>query len=165
MPRALVLLALLVSLAASLAVSQTRVGESGLPLPRFVSLKAEKANLRVGPGENYPIEWVYSRSGLPLIVTDEHENWRRVRDPDGAEGWLHKALLSGRRTAMVTGTEAAAALSRATADGEVVFRVEPGVICRLESCEPGWCRVEVQGLSGWLPRERLFAALPEETLE
>jgi SH3-like domain-containing protein len=82
-------------------VSAQEVGPSGLPLPRFVSLRANRVNLRVGPGTNYAVEWMYLKSGLPMEIIQEYDNWRRVRDADGAEGWINQSLLSGNRTAVV----------------------------------------------------------------
>ena len=77
-----------------------RVGPSGLPLPRFVSLKSGRVNSRIGPGVNYAVDWMYLKPGLPMEIIQEYDNWRRVRDPDGAEGWINQSLLSGRRTAI-----------------------------------------------------------------
>ena len=78
------------------------VGKSGLQVPRFVSLKAGRVNVRVGPGEDYKIAWVFTRTGLPIEVIQEYDTWRRIRDSDGAVGWVFNSLLSGKRTAVVT---------------------------------------------------------------
>ena len=78
------------------------VTASGLPVPRFVSLKADKVNMHIGPAKTYEVRWVYQRAGLPVEITAEFENWRRIRDSDGAEGWVYHSLLSGRRTGVVT---------------------------------------------------------------
>ena len=75
---------------------------SGLPIPRYVSLKSDHVNVRVGPTKDNDVRWIYTRAGLPVEVTAEYENWRRVRDSEGAEGWVYHSLLSGRRTAVVT---------------------------------------------------------------
>ena len=76
------------------------VGASGLPLPRFVSLKSGRVNARIGPGINYAVSWLYSRPGLPMEIIQEYDNWRKVRDLDGAEGWINQSLLTGKRTAI-----------------------------------------------------------------
>jgi SH3-like domain-containing protein len=123
---------------------------TGLPVPRFVSLKAEEANLRVGPGVRYPIQWVLVRRGLPLMVTDEYGHWRKVREPDGAEGWVHKNLLSGQRTVLVVG-ETRSLHSGPDTLAPAVLLAEPGVQGHLSGCEGTWCRVEIAGRSGWLP--------------
>ena len=82
------------------SVTQANVGPSGLPLPRFVSIKAKRVNMRVGPGQEYAVDWMYLTPGLPVEIVQEFENWRRVRDSDGAEGWIYQSLLTGKRTAI-----------------------------------------------------------------
>ncbi len=78
------------------------VGASGLPLPRFASLGSSKINVRVGPGQKYEVAWIFIQNGLPIEIIQEFDAWRKIRDSEGAEGWIHKTLLSGRRTALVT---------------------------------------------------------------
>src|SRR5262249_7190806 len=85
------------------AVAAGDSGDSGkLPIPRFVSLKSDKVNVRSGPTKDHEVTWVYTRTGLPVEITAEYENWRRIRDWEGAEGWVYHSLLSGRRTGLVT---------------------------------------------------------------
>ena len=86
--------------AAAAAAQSGAIGPSGLPLPRFVSLKSGSVNSRIGPGVNYPVDWLYLKPGLPMEIIQEYDNWRRVRDADGAEGWINQSLLSGERTAI-----------------------------------------------------------------
>ena len=137
------------------------VGPSGLPLPRFVSLSAEEANLRTGPGRRYPILWVYRRAGLPLEITAEYGNWRRVRDWDGTQGWMHSALLSGNRTALVTGATRPL-LRRPEAGAPVLLEAEAGVSGPLEECGPGWCRMRLAGREAWIRREFIWGVHPGE---
>ncbi len=152
-----VLAACLVGLAAPAAAEVGR--ESGLPLPRFVSLAAKVANLRLGPGADAAVVAVYRRRGLPLLVVDEQDNWRQVEDFAGDRGWMHASLLSGRRTAIVV--EAPRILRRAPGEaGLAIARVEPTVVASLLSCDGAWCFVEVQGRRGWLPRAGLWGAEP-----
>ena len=75
---------------------------SGLPVPRYVSLKSDRVNVRAGPTKDHDVAWVFTRAGLPVEITAEFENWRRIRDWEGSEGWVYHSLLSGRRTAVVT---------------------------------------------------------------
>jgi SH3-like domain-containing protein len=137
----------------------------GLPLPRFVSLRPDSVNLRVGPSARYPIEWIYVRRNLPVEVIAEFDTWRRIKDPAGTEGWVHSSMLSGRRTAMVTG--AVQPLRRTpAADSDVVTSLEPGVIVSVERCPQGdVCRVEVEGHEGWLKRDALWGVYPSELID
>jgi SH3-like domain-containing protein len=133
-------------------------------LPHFASLRADAVNLRTGPGERYPVEWIYQRKGLPVEVTAEVDVWRRVRDADGTEGWVHERMLTARRSVVVTG---APRILRSTPDAAAaaVARAEPGVIALLLECKGAWCRVETQGIKGWLPRAELWGVYPDETVE
>ena len=140
------------------------IGPSGLALPRFVTLRAAKVNLRTGPGIRYPIEWVYARKGLPLEVIDEFETWRRVRDWQGSVGWVHQSMLSGQRGAMVLGE--GRLLRRAPEDGAPsIARVEAGVVARLRACAGGWCLIETKDFEGWLHQGQIYGAYPDETVE
>jgi SH3-like domain-containing protein len=134
---------------------------TGLPMPRFVSLGADRVNLRYGPGRQYPISWVLARRGLPVEIVAEFDTWRKIRLHDDDEGWVHASLLSSRRTIMVT--EAVRELRRTPDDGaRVVLRAEPGVIGELVDCEQAWCRVDIQGRRGWLRRDAFWGILPDE---
>jgi SH3-like domain-containing protein len=135
---------------------------TGLPLPRFASLRASEVNLRRGPGERYPIEWVYRRRGLPIEIIDEFESWRRIRDHDGTIGWIHRSMLRGQRTVLVLGNMMS--LRRdPDAQAPAVARLEPGVVARLETCRTIWCRVETGGYSGWLRRQDVYGLYPGES--
>jgi SH3-like domain-containing protein len=134
---------------------------TGLPVPRFVSLGADRVHLRFGPGKEYPISWVLARKGLPVEIVAEFDTWRKVRLHDGDEGWIHSSLLSSQRTVMIK--DAVAELRRTPGDdGRVVLRAEPGVIGELLDCAPDWCRVDIGGRRGWLPRHAFWGTLPEE---
>jgi SH3-like domain-containing protein len=135
--------------------------ESGLPLPRFVALKSEEVNLRQGPGIRYPIKWIYKREGLPVEVIEEFENWRKIRDFDGEEGWVYKAMLDGRRRVMVKGAEATI-LRRPEENSEALLRLEPGVISEIRECKMSWCKVEIADLKGWVKRDNLYGVYPNE---
>ena len=132
-------------------------GASGLPIPRFVSLRATEANMRAGPGEQYPIVWTYRRQGLPLEVTAEYDHWRRVRDWQGAEGWMHSSMLSGKRSIIVTGEVRPLRADPDPGSG-ILARIEGKVIGRLLSCVKGgdWCQVQVAGVKGWLLRGEMW---------
>ncbi|MDF1585345.1 SH3 domain-containing protein [Marinimicrococcus flavescens] len=138
------------------------LGPSGLPLPRFVSLAAEPINIRTGPGKQYPLKWVYARRGLPVQIVDEFDTWRKIRDLDGEEGWVHGSLLSRRRTVLLTGAELLGLRRAPAADARLLLRAEPGVVGGLLDCSEGWCFVEIEGQRGWLERTALYGILPDE---
>lgn len=150
---------------AAAAEQEAGVGAvTNLPLPRFVSLKAEEANVRRGPGLTHRIDWVFLRRDMPLEILAEHGHWRKVRDVDDATGWIHHAMLKGGRSAVVT------APRTALRDGpgrerRVVAIAESGVIAALERCRGEWCEIEAGGHSGWAPRTDLWGARPGEEFE
>ena len=133
-------------------------------IPRFVTLRAEEANARTGPGTQYPIEWRFMRRGMPVEITGQFGQWRKIRDWQGAEGWVHQSLVSGRRAMVVTGIPRVLR-RRAGEDASPLAQVEPGVIGRLMECDPGWCRVEIQGYRGWLKRTEFWGVYPGEKVE
>jgi SH3-like domain-containing protein len=141
-------------------------GGSGLPIPRFVSLRATEANMRAGPGEQYPITWTYRRQGLPLEVTAEYDHWRRVRDWQGAQGWMHSSMLSGKRSIIVTGDVRPLRAEPSPGSG-VLARIEGEVIGKLLSCPKGgdWCRVQVAGMKGWLLRGDMWGVYDQEQFD
>ncbi len=139
-----------------------KLGPSGLPLPRFVTLRAAEVNLRSGPGVRYPIEWVFTRRGLPVEVVDEFETWRRIRDWQGSEGWVHQSMLSGQRGAMVVGADRL--LRRAPEPGApAIAEVQVQVVGRLHNCRDGWCLIDAKGYEGWLRQGEIYGAYPGET--
>lgn len=147
-----------------------KTGPSGLPLPRFVSLKSSRVNMRVGPGLTYAVNWMYMKSGLPMEVIQEYDNWRRVRDAEGAEGWINQALLSGRRTAIAApwfkGKQAAIELyARPERDARTVVRVEPGAVGQIRTCNGKWCEMEFAGHKGWIDQTLLWGAYPGEAVK
>ncbi|SDH04144.1 SH3 domain-containing protein [Roseospirillum parvum] len=131
---------------------------TGLPLPRFASLRSDKVNLRRGPGVRYPVDWVYLKRDLPVEVIGEFDTWRKIRDPEGTEGWVHQSMLSGRRTLIVTGGEPVDLTAEADPDSPPRAHVEPGVLGHLLTCQANarTCRAEINDLTGFLPRDRLW---------
>lgn len=147
----------LLSLSFSAAADAPAMGvDSNLPVPRYVSLRTEGANGRHGPGLDQRIDWIYERAGLPLQVTAESGPWRRVRDPDNAEVWMHAQNLDPRRTAYVR-TEAP--MRRAAGDnGRVLAYLQPGVVGALTGCEGQYRRIAVGGRVGWVKADTLWGA-------
>ncbi|MDO9412128.1 MAG: SH3 domain-containing protein [Pseudolabrys sp.] len=141
---------------------------SGLPIPRFVSLKSDKVNVRAGPNKDQEVRWVYTRVGMPVEVTAEFENWRRIRDWEGAEGWVYHSLLSGKRSAVVVPTlkdELIPLYDSAEATAPVVASLQPGVLTQVKACDGKWCQVSGKGFNGWIVQERLWGAYPNEKVE
>lgn len=138
--------------------------EKGLPVPRFASLRSEQVNLRTGPGSQYPIEWVLTRREMPVEIVAEWENWRKIRDWQGTEGWVHERMLTGRRAAIVRGGIRALHRSPEIA-APLVARAEPGVVARLVECQGGWCRIEADNLTGWVQRGDIWGVYPNETVQ
>lgn len=142
--------------------------KTGLPIPRFVSLKRDEVNVRKGPGKDYGIAWIFKRAGLPVEVTAEFDNWRRIRDAEGSEGWVLHNLLSGERTAIVApwSKDAATALYRSAGDqSPVVARLEAGVLAEVHECTGDWCRVDGDGFSGWIRQSAIWGAYPGERFD
>lgn len=140
-------------------------GKSGLPVPRFVSLKAGRVNVRVGPGEDYKVEWVFTRRAYPVEIIAEFDTWRRVRDADGEVGWVFHSLLSGKRTAVVTPwTKGDPQPIHAAADknAAVTAYLQPGVLADIDRCENNWCDVSGSGFSGWISQDLLWGVYPNE---
>lgn len=156
---AAVAIALAVGLLAPFAVAQEKP-----KVPRFASLRAEEVNLRTGPGKQYPVDWVFLRRALPIEIVADYGHWRKIRDVDGSEGWVHKSLLSGDRWAMITG--GVRTLLRTPAPNtEPVLRAEAGVLGKLLACKGDWCRLEIAGVKGWLRRGDVWGVYPDETVK
>jgi len=141
---------------------------SGLPVPRFVSLKSDRVNVRAGPTKDQEVRWVYTRAGMPVEVTAEFENWRRIRDWEGAEGWVYHSLLSGKRTAVVVPNlkdELVPLYENADPTSRVVAKLQAGVQGALQSCTGAWCEFRGKGFDGWIRQDRLWGAYPNEKIE
>ncbi|QDY69660.1 SH3 domain-containing protein [Qingshengfaniella alkalisoli] len=144
--------------------AQQSVGPvTNLPIPRFVSLKASNANVRRGPSLNHRVDWVFQHQGMPLIVTGEYGHWRQVRDRDGLGGWVHYAMLSGVRTAIVD-VNGAEIHARPATDTPIRATAENGVILRVDECEGGWCQVSADGHKGWMQQGQLWGVLLSDAL-
>lgn len=137
---------------------------TNLPLPRYVSMKAPEGNVRRGPSLTHKIDWVFKRRSMPLQVTAEYGHWRRVRDRDGAGGWVHYALLSGVRTVLIE-EDMLTLHAKPDPKTPVTAALELGVVARLGECQPDWCRISAGGYRGWAPKTKLWGVAPEEIRE
>ena len=137
--------------------------KTGLLLPRFVALGLEPANVRRGPGIEYPLLWQYQRRGVPLEIIDEYGDWRKIRDYDASEGWMHQRLLRGPRMVRLRGEESSLAL-RSAADPQagVLARLQAGTFAELKDCTPAWCALEIGAHQGWVKREDLWGLYDSE---
>ena len=153
---------------AELGAKESPLTTSGLPVPRYVSLKSDHVNVRAGPTKDNDVAWVYTRSGLPVEITAEFENWRRVRDSEGAEGWVYHSLLSGRRTAVITmknKDDLATLYDRADPASSVAARLQAGVVAQVKKCVAGRCHIAGTGFDGWIEQQRLWGVYADEKVE
>jgi SH3-like domain-containing protein len=134
---------------------------TGLPVPRYVSLKANEVNARVGPGRDYAIAWVFRRAGLPVEILNEFEDWRQIRDSSGSVGWVVASLVSGRRTAVVAPWSKPETLYRLASSRA---QMEPGAIVNITSCDGEYCRVHAASREGYMGQRELWGVYPGERL-
>ncbi len=161
-------LSFLLAVSAGVSAQSSSTGASGLTVPRFVSLKSDRVNVRIGPSREHNIGWTFVQAGLPVEIIQEFENWRRIRDWEGKEGWVFHSLLSGRRTALVTPWEKSVRTplrARSKSDADIVAELEPKVLAIVEECAGGWCRVSGENYEGWMDQTRLFGVYPDELLD
>lgn len=137
---------------------------SGLPLPRFASLRSGEVNLRAGPGARYPVEWVFLYKNMPVEVVAEFEAWRKIRDYQGTEGWVHQSMLSGKRSIIVTGNDRAI-YEEPAPNARLIARLEQKVVARVMRCREDWCRIEVAGLRGWISRDNIWGVYEGEKVD
>jgi SH3-like domain-containing protein len=154
-----------------LAGAPARAGNdptSSLPVPRFVSLKTDRVNVRGGPDKDHDVTFIYTRIGWPVEITAEFENWRRVRDSDGSEGWVYHSMLSGKRMAVVrlkSSADLAPLHAKPDAQSTVTARLQSGVLGTVKQCTGTWCRVAGEGFDGWVEQSRLWGVYPDEKVE
>jgi len=143
--------------------------KSALPVPRFVSLKSDKVNVRKGPSTDQSIVWVFSRAGLPVEVIAESDNWRRVRDSEGADGWVFHSLLSARRTVLVApwakGEERVPLYSSKSTSSRAVAELQSGVLGNIVTCDGSWCELSVDDYSGYAQQDQLWGVYRGEEIK
>src|SRR5207249_1031028 len=142
--------------------------KSGLAMPRFVSLKPDRVNVRAGPTRDHEVTFVYTRAGLPVEITAESDNWRRIRDWEGSEGWVYHSLLSGRRTAVVNPKEKSELVplfEKSDDHSLVAARLQAGVLATVRRCSGSWCRIGGPGFDGWIVQDQLWGVYPNEKFE
>lgn len=132
--------------------------------PYWASVSAGQARMRTGPGRNFPISWLYQRAGLPVRVVEVYENWRKIEDPDGTQGWMLVNLLSSDRTAMIVG-DIRPMREAPQVNARIRYQAEPGVVGRVRSCRRGWCEIDVRGRSGFVQTSHLFGVEEDERVD
>ncbi|MDJ0612117.1 MAG: SH3 domain-containing protein [Rhizobiaceae bacterium] len=151
--------------------SAASTGKSGLPLPRFVSLKSKRVNMRVGPGREFQVLWRYLKPGLPMEIIQEYDNWRKVRDPEGNEGWILHSLLSSKRTAVINPWESdkitglASMHQEGSQNTRTIAKLEPWVVAKVEACDDDWCKVNVKNIEGYVSKTKIWGVYPDEKIE
>ncbi len=147
-----------------LVLSTGLLARTGQPVPRFVSLRSDHVNVRVGPGKRYPLEWVFVRARMPVEVIAEFDTWRKIREHEGAEGWVHQSTLTGARSAIVL-PAAKKLYQYPKAKSRLVAFVEAGVIGRVLQCRNHWCRLQVDGVKGWLQQPYIWGVYKNEIIK
>lgn len=131
---------------------------SGLPVPRYVSLKFNEVNARGGPGDDYKLLWVYRTRGLPLQVVAETRDWRRVCDPEGGVAWVHRRTVDSVRTVMRTLPQPLALNRSPRTDSVPVATLAGRALAPLDVCRGGWCQIELAGRKGWVREGEVWGA-------
>lgn len=145
------------------AAAAPALAETGLPLPRFASLRANKVHLRTGPGVRYPVDWIFVQRSMPIEIVAEFENWRKVRDWQGTEGWVHRSMLSGKRMAVVKGGIQPLRYEP-DPNAALTARVMEKVLGRILECKGEWCRIEIGKQRGWMRRTHFWGVYQDEEL-
>jgi SH3-like domain-containing protein len=152
-----------ISTPSSAQEAKLTVRGSGLPVPRFVTLKFNEVNMRAGPGREYPVLWGYSKTGLPLLVEAEFGLWRKVVDHEGTTGWMRGSVLSLRRMALVT-TGSAKIHRDSTSQSTIIAVAEKNSLLELQSCPKTMCKVAKDDIRGWIERDAIWGILTSEIL-
>lgn len=145
-------------------LAESGANASGQPIPRFVSMNSDEVNVRSGPGVRYPIQWIYQRRNMPMQVIAEYDTWRKVRDWEGTEGWVHRAMLSGRRGVIVIAEETTLRQD-ANLASRALARLMNGVVGLIAQCNGVWCLLETHGVEGWVPRDAVWGLFKDETVQ
>ena len=154
-------IALIAAAAMLLATPLVAIADTGFPLPRFASLRANKVHLRTGPGVRYPVDWIFVQRNMPVEIVAEFENWRKVRDWQGTEGWVHRSMLSGKRNAVIKGG-IQPLRRKPTSSSTLTARVMEKVVARVLECEGEWCRVKIGKKRGWMRRTHIWGVYRNE---
>lgn len=143
-------------------ISSASATGKNLPIPRFVSIRSNEVNARVGPGVAYPAKWVFIKKGEPVEVIAEFEQWRKIRDINGDDGWVHSSMLSGKRSIIVTSKTPLDMHYRALEKSTVIAKLGEGLRCSLKKCAKKWCKLDCRSKKGWIKQEQIWGIYPSE---
>ena len=162
-----VLALLMISFSPVRAQGPADEGETGLTIPRFVSLRSNHINARSGPGARYPIEWVYMQKSAPVEIIAEFEFWRKIKDWQGSESWVHKSMLSGKRSVKVITPGENNVYAKDDFKAKIIAKVEDEVVGEIEKCpvNNSFCKIKFASITGWVPRQNLYGIYPEEIID
>lgn len=162
-----VLALLMISFSPVRAQGPADEGETGLTIPRFVSLRSNHINARSGPGARYPIEWVYMQKSAPVEIIAEFELWRKIKDWQGSESWVHKSMLSGKRSVKVITPGENNVYAKDDFKAKIIAKVEDEVVGEIEKCpiNNSFCKIKFASITGWVPRQNLYGIYPEEIID
>ena len=162
-----VLALLMISFSPVRAQGPADEGETGLTIPRFVSLRSNHINARSGPGARYPIEWVYMQKSAPVEIIAEFELWRKIKDWQGSESWVHKSMLSGKRSVKVITPGENNVYAKDDFKAKIIAKVEDEVVGEIEKCpvNNSFCKIKFASITGWVPRQNLYGIYPEEMID
>ena len=162
-----VLALLMISFSPVRAQGPADEGETGLTIPRFVSLRSNHINARSGPGARYPIEWVYMQKSAPVEIIAELELWRKIKDWQGSESWVHKSMLSGKRSVKVITPGENNVYAKDDFKAKIIAKVEDEVVGEIEKCpvNNSFCKIKFASITGWVPRQNLYGIYPEEIID
>tara|TARA_B100000575_G_C22928487_1_gene538203 strand:+ start:126 stop:656 length:531 start_codon:yes stop_codon:yes gene_type:complete len=136
--------------------------ETGLELPRYVSLKSNESNIRVGPSKNYPIIIKYIKKDFPLKIVDEHKEWRKTVDFQNNTGWIHKSLIKGQRNGILISQNQKKIQILNTVDGKIIGEANTGTFVRLSKCKVDWCMIVKHQYRGWVKKKYLWGVKENE---
>ncbi|WP_420548803.1 SH3 domain-containing protein [Curvivirga sp.] len=135
-----------------------------LPLPRMVSLRAEEVNVRTGPGVQYPVKWIFKAKAMPVEIIAEYDTWRKIRDSEGEEGWIHRAMLTGKRALVIIDAETKM-MEDPIENSAIVARLAMGIVAEIDECNSSWCHVNTRGYDGWVARTAVWGVYPHEVIQ
>ncbi|MCK5285282.1 MAG: SH3 domain-containing protein [Alphaproteobacteria bacterium] len=135
------------------------------PLPRFLSINVDKVYVRTGPGKGFPVKWVFKKKGIPVEVILEYDVWRKIKDHDGDIGWIHKALLSGKRMGIIHSDSLVSMYRKPKSDSRIIAYAEPESLGRVESCKELWCKFISSGYKGWVKKNLIWGVYEDELFD